>query len=68
MSFISAWLADYPLAPALVFFVPAVLLLVFDVWDYHWGMMYDGRTHLFIKAAYIAAFMVAGLLAALAAG
>ena len=68
MSFISAWLADYPLAPALVFFVPAVVLLVFDVWDYHWGMMYDGRTHLFIKAAYIAAFMVAGLLAALAAG
>ena len=54
MSFISAWLADYPLAPALVFFVPAVLLLVFDVWDYYWGMMYDGRTHLFIKAAVLA--------------
>ena len=38
MSFISAWLADYPFAPAIVFFVPAVLLFVFDVWDCNWGL------------------------------
>lgn len=68
MNFISAWLADYPLAPALVFFVPAVLLLAFDVWDYKWGLRYDGRVHFFIKMIYIAAFIVASLLAALAAG
>ena len=68
MDFISAWLADYPLAPALLFLVPAVLLLVFDIWDYHWGLRYDGRTPLFMKMVYIAAFIVAGLLAALAAG
>lgn len=68
MNFLSAWLADYPLAPALAFFIFAVLLLAFDVWDYKLGLRFDGLVYFFIKMGYIAAFIIASLLAALAAG
>ena len=67
MNFIPAWFTDYPFAPAIVFLVPAVLLFVFDIWDYNWGMMYDGRTHFWIQVAYIAAFILSGLFAVSAA-
>lgn len=67
MNFIPAWFTDYPFAPATVFFVPAVLLFVLDVWDYKWGLMYDGCTHFWIRAAYIAAFILSGLFAVSAA-
>lgn len=62
MGFISAWLADYPFAPAIVFFVPAVLLFVLDVWDCNWGLKYDDRTHFPMRISALICFMLAGML------
>ena len=62
MSFISAWLADYPFAPAIVFFVPAVLLFVFDVWDCNWGLKHDDHTHFSMRILALICFMLAGML------
>ena len=67
MNFIPAWFTNFAARACNRVFCSCSFAVCLGCLDYKWGLMYDGRTHFWIRAAYIAAFILSGLFAVSAA-